>query len=114
MRIPKRYGERTRHFKETQDEKTKYIFLYEGQETEVQYFQGIIDNRENLGINPLVELQPVLRSRLDITNSHPLNILDYFERYIREYNSIEMIARKIVDYCYDNLDINESKFFFAV
>lgn len=78
MRIPKKYGERTPHFKTIQDEVPKYIFVYEGQETEVQYFKGIIDNRSTLHINPLIDLQPILRSHLEITKSHPINILNYF------------------------------------
>ena len=45
MRVRKQYGERTLHFDKLQEARAKYIFVYEGQETEVQYFQGVIDKR---------------------------------------------------------------------
>lgn len=53
MRIPKNFGQRTQHFEELQTEQKKYILVYEGEETEVKYFQGIIDNRVELNINPI-------------------------------------------------------------
>ncbi|EOR20427.1 RloB family protein [Clostridium sartagoforme] len=111
MRIPKKYGERTLHFKSEQIEKPKYIFVYEGQETEAQYFQGIIDNRGILNINPLIDLQPILRSHLELTKSHPVNILSYLERYLENYYSIDMISNKIVDFCIEILDVKDNSIY---
>ena len=67
MRVRKQYGERTLHFDKIQEVRAKYIFVYEGQETEVQYFQGVIDKREELNINPLIDLLPVLRGTLQLS-----------------------------------------------
>ena len=43
MRIPKKFGERTEVEREIAK---KYYLVYEGTQTEVQYFNGIIDNKE--------------------------------------------------------------------
>ena len=59
MRIPKTFGERNE--KEREPAK-KYYLIYEGAKTEAQYFNGIIQNKEKLNINSLIELIPVLRS----------------------------------------------------
>ena len=59
MRIPKNFGERT------EPERTiarKYYLVYEGTQTEVQYFNGILNNKEKLNINLLLEIIPILRS----------------------------------------------------
>ena len=111
MRIPKKYGERTLHFSEVQEEKIKYIFIYEGQETEVQYFQGVIDNRIELGVNDLIDLQPVLRGVLQITNSYPLKILNYIEQHLEHYHTVQVIVNKIVDYCAENLEIDDKSIY---
>lgn len=108
MRVRKQYGERTLHFDKTQEARTKYIFVYEGQETEVQYFQGIIDKRCDLNISPLVDLLPVLRGTLQLSHSHPLKILKYIEDHIENYNTVNSMANKIVDYCFENLEIKEN------
>lgn len=108
MRIRKQYGERTLHFDKVQEEKAKYIFVYEGQETEVQYFQGVIDRRTELDINPLIDLLPVLRGTLQLSHSHPLKILQYLEDHIEHYNTVSIIANKIVDYCSENLEVREN------
>lgn len=108
MRIPRQYGKRTLHFDRIQEARSKYIFVYEGQETEVQYFEGIIDKRDKLNINPLMDLLPVLRGNLQISHSHPLKILKYLEKHIEHYNTVNIIINKIVDYCYENLGINEN------
>jgi len=81
---------------------------YEGQETEVQYFQGVIDKREELNINPLIDLLPVLRGTLQLSHSHPLKILKYVDDHIEHYNTVGIIANKIVDYCFENLVIKEN------
>lgn len=108
MRVRKQYGERTLHFDKVQEARAKYIFVYEGQETEVQYFQGVIDKREELNINPLIDLLPVLRGTLQLSHSHPLKILKYVDDHIEHYNTVAIIVNKIVDYCFENLVIKEN------
>ncbi len=59
MRIPKVFGERSETKRIIAK---KYFLVYEGTQTEVQYFNGILDNRERLNINSLLEIIPILRS----------------------------------------------------
>lgn len=107
MRIPKSFGQRTRHFEELQTEQKKYILVYEGEVTEVKYFQGIIDNRVELQINPIIDLIPVLRSSLQLRHSHPERILNLLEEHIEGYDTVKVFKDKFVDYCCENLDISD-------
>lgn len=102
MRIPRKFGERTTHFEKTQNEKRKYILAYEGQATEVQYFQGVIDNRSTIGIDPIIDLLPVLRSIPQESHSHPKRILHLLEDHIDNYDSVGMLVDKIIDYSSEN------------
>ncbi|MDD2401491.1 MAG: RloB domain-containing protein, partial [Clostridia bacterium] len=102
MRIPKRFGERTTHFNIPQNEKRKYILVYEGQETEVQYFQGVIDNRLEIGIPPIINLLPFLRSIPQESHSHPNRILCLIDEHIENYDSAKLLIDKVIDYCFEN------------
>lgn len=108
MRIPRKFGERTTHFEKTQNEKRKYILVFEGQATEVQYFQGVIDNRSMIGINPIIDLLPVLRSIPQESHSHPKRILSLIEEHIENYDSAKILIDKIIDYCSENDLINNT------
>lgn len=61
MRIDKKFGQRA-VTKSSDEARKKYYLVFEGDETEVQYFNGIYENMEYLGINPLIEIRTVLRS----------------------------------------------------
>lgn len=111
MRIPKNYGQRTQYFKERQTEQKKYILVYEGEKTEVKYFQGIIDNRVELNINPIIDLIPVLRSSLNLRDSHPKRILRLLVEHIEDYNTVKVFKDKFIDYCCENLSISEQSSF---
>ncbi|MDD4048437.1 MAG: RloB family protein, partial [Clostridia bacterium] len=97
-----RFGERTTHFNIPQNEKRKYILVYEGQETEVQYFQGVIDNRLEIGIPPIIDLLPFLRSIPQESHSHPNRILSLIEEHIENYDSAKVLIDKVIDYCSEN------------
>lgn len=61
MREDRRFAERTRVL--NSDEALKKFFLvYEGTETEAIYFDEMLLCRENIGISPLIELIPLVRS----------------------------------------------------
>lgn len=102
MRIPKKFGERTPYFKKPQKEKRKYILAYEGQATEVQYFQGLIDNRASIGIDPIIDLLPVLRSIPQESHSHPKKILKLLEEHIENYDTVKVLIDKMIDYFIEN------------
>lgn len=61
MRERKRFAERTRVL--VSDEvRQKYFLVYEGENTELVYFDAITELREDLKLNPLIELVPIVRS----------------------------------------------------
>lgn len=98
MRIPKRYGERTPHFSEVQSERRKYILAYEGHKTESQYFHGIIENRTEININPIIEILPLSRSIPQISHSHPNHVFRLIEEHLDEYDSVKVLIDKISDF----------------
>lgn len=61
MRIQKTFAERTRAHN-TDQMTRKFFLLFEGEETERQYFKGINDNKAILGIQQIIEIHPILRS----------------------------------------------------
>lgn len=79
MRIPKIFGERTEKGREAIK---KYYLIYEGSQTEAQYFAGIDQNKEFLNINSLIEIVPILRSYNEEDWSNPKKILDKLIEYI--------------------------------
>lgn len=111
MRIPRKFGERTAHFAVTQNEKRKYILVYEGQKTEVQYFQGVIDNRTKIGITPVIDLLPLLRSIPQESHSHPNRIIKLVEEHIKDYDCVKVIIDKIIDYCAEKLSIDDNNLY---
>ena len=54
----------------------KYFLVYEGSETEAIYFDAISSMREDVGISPLIELIPIIRSYSENGWSNPKKILD--------------------------------------
>ena len=72
--------------RETEEEKVepqKIFFLsVEGNATEKEYFEGISANRRQLGINAVVDVQVLNRSRKD-TNSAPQQVVELLEEYLR-------------------------------
>lgn len=102
MRIPKKYGERTLHFNDVQDEKRKYILAYEGHVTEVQYFAGIIEKRTEIDIDPIIEIFPLLRSIPQLSHSHPNHVFNLLKEHLEEYDSVKVIIDKIIDFLSDS------------
>jgi hypothetical protein len=107
MRIETVYGKRTLHFSSEQIEKPKYFFAYEGSYTEADYFRGIIDNREAIGIRPLIELVPLLRSFVFESEGHPKRVFQQLTEHLKNIDSMESIIEMSVDYlCLNNKFLN--------
>lgn len=53
--------------------KKKYIFAFEGDKTEKQYFEAMNDNKEELGINDLIEIKVLERE--DVSRSNQLQVV---------------------------------------
>lgn len=62
----------------------KYFLVYEGENTESIYFDGIIANRDKIGINPLIELVPVIRSYSEEGWSNPKKLIDRVQLNLEE------------------------------
>lgn len=75
MREKKMFAQRTRT-RNTDEAKRKYFLVYEGKETEEIYFESVSQNRSKIGIDPLIELVPVVRSYSEEGWSNPKKIVD--------------------------------------
>lgn len=75
MREKRTFAERTKVFA---SDKTlrKYFLVYEGSETEAIYFDAVSSLREDIHINPLIEIIPIIRSYSEDGWSNPKKILD--------------------------------------
>lgn len=111
MRQTKVYGERTK-VKISNEAVRKYFLVYEGDESEVQYFDGISNNKLELGINPLIELRPLLRSYNEQGWSNPKKILDILIQYLDDCKigvlSVSTLSKRVVDFLLEEGIINGS------
>lgn len=93
----------------------KYFLIYEGSNTEVIYFDAVCSLREDIGINPLIELVPIMRSFSEEGWSNPKKILDRVIENLQEsknkYISYESLLNRIMDYLDDIENVTISKAF---
>ena len=85
--------------RETEDQKItpqKIFFLsVEGNRTEKEYFNGVSNHREALGINMKVDVEVLKRGRKD-TNSAPEQVIELLEEYLRlRENRSESLVKDI-------------------
>ncbi|MCL1984737.1 MAG: RloB family protein [Methanomassiliicoccaceae archaeon] len=62
--------------------KRRFILAFEGYRTEVQYFQGVSDNRPKLRISSLIDVCPLNRDPQHSGLSDPERVLELLEEYI--------------------------------
>ena len=60
MRINQPYGVRYDYEEFSVEPKKRYFIACEGKKTEYKYFKGIMDNKVEIKINPLIEIIPIL------------------------------------------------------
>ena len=112
MRENRIFAERTSMFKSDATIK-KYYLVYEGSDTEVLYFDAVNASRDNIGINPLIELVPIIRSYSEEGWSNPKKILDRVIENLAESKtnciSYETLLNRIMDYFYEVKIITTSK-----
>lgn len=86
----------------------KYFLAYEGVKTEVQYFNGICDNKNYLKLSPSIELIPLLRNHINIGLSHPKKVFEIVQKCLNDLNinarNIKSLINAIVDYCFEKSD----------
>lgn len=103
MRIKKNFAERTKVLESSEVNK-KFFLIFEGEETEKLYFEGIEENRLNLGINPLIEIKEIKRSFNEKGWSNPKKILDRLLEFIVESESEEFLLSSIINCTLDLLE----------
>lgn len=112
MRESRTFAERTKVLKSDEAVK-KYFLIYEGSDTEVIYFDAVRTMRESIGINPLIELIPIIRSFSEEGWSNPKKILDRVIENLREskeqFISYESLLNRIMDYLYETKVLTTSK-----
>lgn len=72
MRVSQPYGKRYEAESFSEEPKRRYFIACEGKKTEYQYFKGLIEYRNEIGIHPLIEIIPLKHEKN--TGSNPLNI----------------------------------------
>ncbi len=104
MRENRSFAERTRVL-HSDEVKKKFYLVYEGKKTEALYFRAIIESKDDLKINPIIEVIPVIRSYSEEGWSNPKKILDRIIKNIEEIKSgdisYETILNWIMDYFQD-------------
>lgn len=104
MRESRKFAERTKLSKFDRTRK-KYFLVYEGSDTEQIYFEAVNEMRMDIGINPLIELIPIIRSYSEESWSNPKKILDCLIKDIEEsisgFISYETLLNRIMDYFYE-------------
>ena len=112
MREKKTFAKRTK-IRTTDEVNKKYFLVYEGSDTEDLYFEGIQEQRQKVGIDPLIELVPIVRSYSEEGWSNPKKILDRMLQYLQESEtgvvSYETLMNWIMDYLYEEEILTTSK-----
>ena len=84
----------------------KYFLAYEGIKTEVQYFDGIIKNRDILNINPEIEIIPLLRNHIFLGWSNPLKAFERtkicLDNLKNNKRNVAAFVSSIVEFCFYN------------
>lgn len=100
MRVSKPFGQRTEVLSSSEPKK-KYFLVYEGQETEKEYFDGIKSIQGELGIDVLLEINPLIRSYSEEGWSHPKKLLacllEFLKQLRTEEYKVSLIATWAVD-----------------
>lgn len=84
--------------------KIKYFLAYEGIKTEVLYFQGIIDNKEEIGIKENIEIIPLLRNHCFLGWSNPTKAYERtnfcINNLLENKRNISALMSSVVEFCF--------------
>lgn len=112
MRESRRFAERTKVLK-SNEAKKRYFLVFEGASTEKIYFEALENARDDVEINPLIELVPIIRSYSEDGWSNPKKILDRIISNLEEEKTgqftYESLLNRIMDYLYDEKIFTTSK-----
>ena len=112
MRESRTFAERTKVLK-SDEAKKRYFLVFEGASTEKIYFEALENARDEIGIDPLIELVPIIRSYSEDGWSNPKKILDRIIANLEEEETgkitYESLLNRIMDYLYDEKILTTSK-----
>lgn len=112
MRESRTFAERTKVLK-TDESKKRYFLIFEGASTEKIYFETLENKRDDVGIDLLIELVPIIRSYSEDGWSNPKKILDRIIANLEEEETgqftYESLLNRIMDYLYDEKILTTSK-----
>lgn len=104
MREQKSFAQRSKMLPSDETRK-KYFLVYEGKYTELMYFQAVDELKADIGLNPLIELVPVIRSYSEEGWSNPEKIMKRLIQNLEESKkqnpSYETLLNWIMDYFED-------------
>nr|WP_026393266.1 RloB family protein [Acetobacterium dehalogenans] len=102
MRVKKIFGVRSVTKAESEPRK-KYFLVYEGEKTELLYFDAVNDMRQEISLNPLIELTPLIRSYSESGWSNPKQILDRVIQNVTEGQTGDITYGTLIDRVIDYL-----------
>ena len=112
MRESRTFAERTKVLK-SDEVKKRYFLVFEGASTEKIYFEALDNARDDVEIDPLIELVPIIRSYSEDGWSNPKKILDRIIANLEEEETgqftYESLLNRIMDYLYDEKILTTSK-----
>lgn len=112
MRESRTFAERTKALK-SDEVKKRYFLVFEGASTEKIYFEALEKARDDMEIDPLIELVPIIRSYSEDGWSNPKKILDRIIANLEEEETgqltYESLLNRIMDYLYDEKILTTSK-----
>lgn len=88
---------------ESREVRKKYFLVYEGKNTEDIYFDAISEYRGEIGINPLIELVPIMRSYSEEGWSNPKKIIDRIHDNLQEAETGEISYQSLLDWIMEYL-----------
>lgn len=112
MRESRTFAERTKVLK-SDEAKKRYFLVFEGASTEKIYFEALENARDDMELDPLIELVPIMRSYSEDGWSNPKKILDRIIANLDEEETglltYESLLNRIMDYLYDAKILATSK-----
>ena len=103
MRYEKPYNQRSK-VRASDEPNKKYILVYEGEETEAIYFNGIKEYKNQLKINPLIELISLEKTFTERGWSNPKKIVEKIERQLDENKNGRYSKLSIIEIVMDYLE----------
>ena len=97
MREVRKFGQRTSVLSDNKP-KRKYFLVFEGDKTEPIYFNALINNRTQIGINPIIELIPLERCFAERGWSNPAQLTKRIEKEVEESGGKKLSYESLIIY----------------